>query len=136
MRLIVDTNIFISALIKDSLTRRLLFHIEAELFTLRFSQSELQKHYKEIMQKTKITADMLRQIQEKIYEKIIFLDDITIYAKLFEAKKIMDHIDPNDTPFIAAALALQAEVWSDDKHFNQQQKIKVWKTRELLHFLL
>ena len=51
------------------------------------------------------------------------------------ASKIMDSIDPDDTPFIAAALATGADIWSDDKHFEQQNEIKVWKTKDLIQFL-
>jgi len=44
----------------------------------------------------------------------------------------MDKIDPDDTPFIAAALATNSDIWSDDKHFQKQNKIKVWKTEDLI----
>ena len=44
-----------------------------------------------------------------IYEKVLNTD---IQAKMEEAKKAMDKIDPKDTPFIAAALSMQFDVWS------------------------
>ena len=44
----------------------------------------------------------------------------------------MDKIDPDDTPFIALALAVENDgIWSDDKHFEQQNRIKIWKTGAL-----
>jgi len=48
-----------------------------------------------------------------------------------EAKKIMDNIDKADAPFIAAALAVNSPIWSDDKHFQKQHKITVFKTEDL-----
>ncbi|MBI4014875.1 MAG: hypothetical protein HY365_02890, partial [Candidatus Aenigmarchaeota archaeon] len=53
-----------------------------------------------------------------------------------EAKRIMDKIDPDDTPFIALALAVENDgIWSSDKHFERQNKIKIWKTETLLKLL-
>ena len=47
----------------------------------------------------------------------------------------MDHIDPNDTPFVAAALAMNAFIWSEDKHFQKQHKVKIVTTAELMGLL-
>ena len=48
----------------------------------------------------------------------------------------MDMIDPKDTPFIALALAVENDgVWSEDRRFEQQSRVKVWKTKELLRRL-
>ena len=52
-----------------------------------------------------------------------------------EAEKIMDHIDKDDTPFIAAALATNSIIWSDDKHFEKQNKIKILKTKDLIKMI-
>jgi predicted nucleic acid-binding protein len=42
-----------------------------------------------------------------------------------DAKEIMDNIDPSDTPFIALALAVENDgIWSDDEHFNKQNRIR------------
>jgi predicted nucleic acid-binding protein len=50
-----------------------------------------------------------------------------------EAERIMHTIDPDDTPFIALALAVENDgVWSDDRHFQQQTRIRIWKTKDLL----
>jgi predicted nucleic acid-binding protein len=50
-----------------------------------------------------------------------------------EARKIMDKIDPSDTPFMALALAVENDgIWSDDRHFLRQRRVKTWKTKDLL----
>ena len=100
MRLIVDTNIIISALIKDSVTRYIITHIDAELITIGFSEKELIKHKTTILEKASINEIELRVILEKLKEKLRILDDFTIQKNMMEASKIMDRIDPNDTPFI------------------------------------
>lgn len=61
--------------------------------------------------------------------------DSSIESYIAEAKEIMDKIDANDTPFIAAALSKNCGIWSDDAHFQKQNKVKAWKTEELLKWL-
>ncbi len=51
------------------------------------------------------------------------------------AKSIMMNIDNDDVPFIAAALVIHANIWSDDKHFLQQNEIKVWTTKDLMKMM-
>lgn len=50
-----------------------------------------------------------------------------------EAKKIMEHIDKEDVIFIATALGIiDSVIWSDDKHFEKQGKVKVVKTEDMV----
>jgi len=45
----------------------------------------------------------------------------------------MDAFDPDDTPYIALALAVENDgIWSDDKHFKQQNRIRTWETKDLM----
>jgi predicted nucleic acid-binding protein len=44
----------------------------------------------------------------------------------------MGKIDKKDVPFIAAALALNCSIWSDDKHFKKQKEIKIFTTKEVM----
>src|SRR3989338_3127705 len=125
MRFIVDTNIIISALIRDSKTRFLLTHFNAELFSVGFSKIEFVKHKNEIIKKAKVNEEELDMILEKIHSRLTLIKDEMIELRIEDAKKIMDKIDSNDTIFIAAALATNSVIWSDDKHFKKQNKVKV-----------
>ena len=135
MRLIVDTSVIISALIKDSLARRLLRHIPAELLTIPHSAQELENHKRELIEKLSVSKVEFDKIVENLMDRLIMLNDQVVLEKMKEARKIMDHIDPFDTPFISAALAVNADIWSNDTHFEKQNKIKVWKTKDLEYLL-
>ena len=135
MKLVVDTNIIFSALIKDPLARRIITHSNLELYTINFSKKELLKYEKEILKKAKISATELYLILEKLNQKLNIIDDKVVALKINEGIKIMKKIDIKDSPFIAAALAIKADLWSEDKHFNKQDKIKVWKTKDLIEFV-
>ncbi len=135
MRLVVDTNIIFSALIRDSLTRHIIFHIEAELLTVGFTYVELQKYKQEIIKKSQSNEEAVEFLLQKIMTKIKRVDDSLINFKFQSAYITMKSIDIKDTPFLAAALATKSDIWSDDKHFEKQNKVKVWKTKDLVGFL-
>ncbi len=52
-------------------------------------------------------------------------------SKLNEAIEIMKDIDEKDSPFIALAITLNCAIWSNDKDFKKQKKVKVYSTSEL-----
>ncbi len=135
MKLVVNTNRIIAALIKDSTSRKIIFSINAELMTIDLSERELAKYKKEILEKAGISEEIFENILNKLKEKLIIIDDSLILTKMDKAKEIMDKIDPNDSQFIAAALATNSDIWSDDNHFQKQEKVKIWKTEELLKFI-
>ena len=50
-----------------------------------------------------------------------------------KAKEIMEDIDKEDVVFIAAALSQENSIiWSDDKHFEKQDKVLVLKTKDMV----
>ncbi|MBU0532481.1 hypothetical protein KKB44_03235 [Candidatus Micrarchaeota archaeon] len=135
MRLVVDTNRIIAALVRDGVSRKIITHFDGELITIGFSMEELGNHKKEILKKAKISETDLEMILNKLFSKMTILDDKIIVIYMGEAKGIMEKIDSADVPFIAAALATKAPIWSDDKHFKKQKGVKVLTTKELIEML-
>lgn len=135
MRLVVDTNRIIAALVKDSSSRRILLSAKCEFLTLGFAKSEIEGHRKELLEKAGITEEQFNAILSVLFSRIFVVDDIAVKGRMREAGGIMDRIDPADTPFIALALAVENDgIWSDDRHFAKQNAIRVWKTSDLLAF--
>lgn len=133
MNLVVDTNRIIAALARDSASRKIILSEEFSLLTVGVSKEEIKEHKQELLDKAKLTEEHLDTILALLFSRILIVDNIVIERKMNEAKKIMGEIDPDDTPFAALALAVENEgIWSDDKHFEQQNRIRVWKTKELL----
>ena len=135
MKLVIDSNRIIAALVKDSYSRKIILHSDLELLAINMSQKDIQKYRKDILSKAKITEEQFNSVFEKLNERMVKLDDAIIQGKMKEAKEIMDKVDKDDTPFIAAALATKADIWSDDKHFEKQNRIKIWKTKDLSQYL-
>lgn len=64
------------------------------------------------------------------YVKIIPVDLIKDFCD--ESCELMKNIDINDSIFVALALAFDCPIWTNDKHFKFQKRVKVYTTKELI----
>ena len=135
MQLVIDSNILFAALIRDSGTRKVFYHLKADFFLLPTNQQELQKYKIELIKKSHVNEMNFDIILEQLSKKCIQLEDKIILTHWKKADGIMGSIDPKDTPFIAAALATNSDIWSNDVHFKQQKKIKIWTTADLIKLI-
>jgi predicted nucleic acid-binding protein len=132
MKIIIDTNILLSALIKNSTTRKILIRSDWEFYYPKISLNEIKKHEDMVIRK----SDMKKENYEILLSDL--LNNITLVKQeeitnLDQAKEIMRNIDPDDTIFIAAALSIKDSIiWTDDKHFNQQKEIKTYNTQQMM----
>ena len=130
---VIDSNILISALIKDSTTRKIIIESGMSFYYPEISLSEIFNYEKDIMKKGGYNKNTLISILDRLLQHINLVPLEIFSNKLNEAKKIMGNIDINDTIFIATALALDnAVIWSDDKDFDRQKRIKVTKTKDMI----
>lgn len=104
----------------------------ADFITINVIHKEIAKYKSEIMRRAGLTLDEFQYILIKLLNKITIISDESIGMYMPKAKGIMDNIDPADTPFVAAALAADAFIWTDDKHFEKQHAVKIIKTNELV----
>ena len=136
MRLVVNTNRIIAALIRDSTSRAILFSDKFEFVTVGLTKVELNRHKEAILRKAKISEADLEKLMSLIFSRVFVVSDVVIERTMEDAKRIMDGIDKDDTPFIALALAVDNEgIWSDDPHFQEQNAVRVWTTKDLVGYL-
>jgi len=131
MELVVDANIFFSALIKEGTTRELLLSNEFVLYAPEFLLDEFLEHVSELESKTHVEKEILKEkIKELIYQsdiRVISRDKI----KPFIDKAIRVSPDPDDFIYFAAALKLNCSIWSNDKKLKRQDVVKIYSTRDL-----
>ena len=131
MKLIVDANILFSALIKEGLTAELLISDKLQLFAPEFLFTEFAKYKDLILRKTHRNEEEFNQLLEILKEQISIVPKKEITPFMDEAEKISP--DPKDTIYLACAIALRSNIWSNDKKLKQDQtKITVFSTEELL----
>lgn len=136
MRLVVNTNRIVAALIKDSVSRKIIMSKKFELAAPRFAKAEVINQKKIILEKAGLSGVEFDRLLSMFFSRIYAVEDSIIRIKKDQARKIMDKIDPDDAPFIALALAIKNDgIWSDDKHFKKQNAIRIWQTKNLLKYV-
>ena len=141
MKLVVDTNIVISSIIRGATARKLLFHPTLELYAPDYIFEELERNKFEIIQKADIFYDEF-EIFLRAVSKVINIIPKEAYSEyLGEAHTIINYAP--DEPFAAVAIALgDCGIWSNDRHFIDKEGelfqkfgIKVWTIKSLHEIL-
>ncbi|MBU0906799.1 MAG: DNA-binding protein [Nanoarchaeota archaeon] len=132
MKLIVDANIMISALVNfKGKTRALIFLDELELLAPEFLISEIEEHKNEIAEKTKISYEELTIALNLTFSRIKLIPFEEFSEFIQKAKEVCP--DPDDEEYLALALSKNLPIWSDDTAIRERQNtIKVYTTTELI----
>ena len=130
MKLVIDTNNIIAALIKNGISRRIIVSPVIDLITPDHTLQEISKYEKLICEKAKVSSNEFKLLINLIFEQITIVPKEDYIKYIDKSKNLIDDI--NDVPFIALCLATKADgVWSDDKHFKSQKDFNVYRTKEL-----
>ena len=125
-----------AGLIRDSTSREILLNPNFEFYTPDFLLSEIKNHKDLIMKKGDLSERRFNTIFELLIDRINILPKSDIMDHIAEAKQIIGDIDRDDVTFIALALAIpNSGIWTEDKHFKKQNRIKIWSTKEILELL-
>ncbi len=136
MKLIIDTNILISSLLKDSTTREILLNESLNFYLPELVLSEVNKYLPYIIQKSELNEKEIKKLLNTLLENLFLVPIDEYEKKMDEGMKIIGKIDEKDTQFIALALSIENDgIWSNDKHFEKQEKISVFKTIDILNLL-
>ena len=131
MKLVVDANILFVALIKEGSTAELLISDKLHLFAPEFLFTEFTKYEELILKKTHRSHEEFNQLLEILKEQITIVPKKKITPFIDKAENISP--DPKDTVYLALALALKSNIWSNDKRLKlHQEKITVFSTEELI----
>jgi len=122
MKVIVDTNIMFSILLKDkSKERDVLFLSEdLEFFSCRFAIVELFKHKEKISKFSKLTEDEILTSLYRLLKIINFYnEDLISREVLKKAYELCSGIDEKDTLFVALTLEINGYLWTGDKKLKE-----------------
>lgn len=133
MNIVLDSNILFSALIKDSLTRRLILEYDGFFLFPSFIFEEVEKHKEELLAKSKSDAEELEKLLQLLLKKVLIVPPELLLPFREQALNIVKEIDLDDVIFIACALAYSnSAIWSDDKNLKRQNKVKIVNTKEMM----
>jgi predicted nucleic acid-binding protein len=133
MKLVVDTNRIIAALIKDSANRKVLFSDVFDFLTPQEALNEVRKYKDYIIKKAKMDETKF----DRLFTQIVLMVNIVDYEKmrpeLEEAERVMKSFDIKDKWFLAVGMALHLDgIWTEDKHFSHQKTLKPFTTKMML----
>jgi len=132
LKIVIDSNILFSALIKDSITRRIILDYENQFLFPSYIFGEMEIHKTELLTKSKMKEKDFEELLSLLIRKVIIIPNELLLHYKKEAYQIIKDIDPDDVIFIASALAFtDSVIWSDDKKLKQQSKIRIINTNEM-----
>lgn len=136
MKLVLDSNVLISALMKDSVSREILLLPFLEFLLPEYALEEIKKHKDLISQRSALRDDEIDVILGLLLNSITVVPSSKIRKFLSQAKKAIGHIDERDIPFVALAYSMPNDgIWTNDKHFDKLKGIPIWKTNKLFQYL-
>ena len=133
MILIVDASVLFSALIKRSFTFDLFESLSDRGFDLcspQYLLEEIEIKRDRLLEYSKLTPSELDFVAELLLGKIKIIPKSEYGSFLSEAKELSPHT--KDDSYFALALSLNCPIWSDEKAFKKQDKVKVYSTSELI----
>ena len=131
MKVVVDGNRIIAALIKDSTTRDIIFDSFFELITPDYILTEVRKYEAEIINKAKITKEEFEILLSLIFENVTIIPKGKYEDLINDLQKEIN--DFKDLPYLAVSLSINAYgIWSHDSDFLQQKKVKILTNIDLL----
>jgi len=129
MDLVIDSNIFFAALLKDGGTSNILF--KHNLYAPEFIFVEFTKYKDYLKGKTKRTEENFNELLDLFERNVILTPKEEIEPFIEKAEKISP--DAKDVPYLALALKLRCGLWSNDGDLKEKQSvIPVYSTEELI----
>jgi len=132
MKYVLDANIILSALISDSMTRRLLVELEDDFLTPAYVHDEIGKYTGMVSEKSGLTQAEVDDLIEILFKRIDVVPRSEVLGSLQEAARLMRDADPDDAVYLAAALERDAQLWSDDGHYEDQDAVPVATTGDIV----
>jgi predicted nucleic acid-binding protein len=132
MKLVVDANVVISALIADSKTRELIVTLEPDLLTPGFVHDEIKNYTDLIVEKSGLSPERVTQFIDPLFQYIEVVPAEEFYPHIEAGEAAIGETDPDDVLYVACALAKDAAVWSDDADFDEQTLVEAYSTSDMI----
>ena len=132
MKLVVDANIFISALIGGK-AGELLFIPNFDLLTTERTTWEVKKYLPQLAEYTENSPDHLLYLFELI--PVRALQSKEYETSLSTAQLLIGERDPFDVDILALTLKTGVPLWSNDSDFEKIDEITLFKTEDIVELV-
>ncbi len=142
MKIVIDTNIVFSALIKtNTVFGQIIFNSQGvfEFYSPHYLKTEIKKHWGKLLKISSLSDRQLEESFDSLLTKIHFINEEVIPQKVWEdSENITKEIDIDDTDFVALTKFLKGKLWTGDlelkKGLHKCGFKKVMTTPEILKF--
>ena len=132
MMLVIDSNILLASLIRDSTVRKIIVESGWNFFYPQASFHEIRKYKELVLEKSGMDEKEYIRLLNQVLHHVKLDEEEKIKGYIKEANNVLGAIDPDDVVFLATALAIDnAKIWSDDIHLEKQDKVRVFTTKHL-----
>ena len=133
MKFVLDTSVFLKALIKKSVVRGIILDSNHEFLIPTYLAEETREHLEEVEEKSGLSSSEIESVMDALLARIRVVPADKVLSAWKESEGIMERVDKSDIPFVAAALSTECEgIWSDDRHLKRQDRVKVWTTKDVV----
>lgn len=123
-RFVVDANRIVSALLRDGATRKAIQLTDAELYAPEYLVEEVDRLLPVLSQRTGVALVTMQRLVAVLSLRIHWVAFEDYRPFMERANKAMGAIDIKDVPYLACALAVQADaIWSFDIDFDAQSLV-------------
>ncbi|WP_418284907.1 PIN domain-containing protein [Halorubrum sp. DTA46] len=133
MKLVIDANVVISALIADSTTRELIVTLEPDLLTPAFVYDEIENYKDLVVEKSGMKPARVTQFIDLLFQYIDVVPASEFYPAIESADRAIGDTDPDDVLYLACAIACDAAIWSDDSDFDDQDLVGTYSTNDVIN---
>lgn len=131
MKLVADANILFSLVKKGSVTEELVTSFGLELYSVDYVLDELEKHKAILLKKSGLKT--FKEVKDILEKYVTFVETKGLISELHNVQQLVS--DENDIIYFALAKKLNLVIWSNDKHFKEQEIFDVVTTKELIEIL-
>ncbi|MBS3168152.1 hypothetical protein J4216_03450 [Candidatus Woesearchaeota archaeon] len=132
MKIIIDSNRIIAALIKESTTRSIISDQFFEFISPDFIFTEIRKYEEDIIKKAKITKNEFEILLAILFENIEVISKEEYEKIIIEIKEKIE--DPKDLPYLAVAILTDSYgIWSHDPDFSKQKILRILTNIDMLN---
>ncbi len=134
-KIVVDTNVLISALINpDSIVWKIISLEEPDFLVPEITVDEIEEYESLIKEKlsSQDREEEYNYLLSELFHPIVIVPIPVYEEKLEQAYEVMKPIDEKDTEFLALALQYDCPIWSDDSDFQEQDKIAIFNSEQIV----
>src|SRR3989338_9191005 len=135
MKIVVDANIIIAAIIRDGKCREILTNSNFEFLSPDFVLEEIWKYKDYILERSSISENDFLFLIGTIFNNITLVAHEDYANKIKEAERIMKN-DIRDVPFAACYLALNCNgIWTNDSDYQGIKELELFSTKDLIDLI-